>query len=140
MPLCLDASVAVKWFVPEQGQAEALGLWERYAAGEQIVEPDLFFVEVANGLRHHGQAGNLTENELAQAVELLQSLQVESRPAQELVAEALRLAGELALTVWDAMYVAVVREQQAELWTADETLYGRSRGVVEESHLLTWAS
>ncbi len=140
MTLCVDASVAVKWFVPEEGRAEALALWQRLVDGEQIVEPDLFFVEVANGLRHHAQGGDLTEKELGQAAELLVGLPVETWPARELVRAALRLAGDLKLTVWDAMYVAVAHERQAELWTADEALYRRAREAVPGVHLLTWPS
>lgn len=138
MPLCVDASVAVKWFVPEEGQSEALVLWQRYADGERIVVPDVFFVEVANGFEHHAQAGNLTEEELRQAAELLAALQVESRSTQGLVSAALRLADELRLTVYDAMYAAVAQEHEAELWTADEGLHQRARKLLPTAQLLTW--
>ena len=138
MALCVDASVALKWFVPEAGQAEALALRERYADGERLVVPDLFFVEVANGLRHHARTGNLTEEELEQAAELLSALEVDSRSTQHLVTAAVRLAGQLQLTVYDAMYVAVAQEQQAELWTADMTLHSRAREVLPAAHLLSW--
>jgi predicted nucleic acid-binding protein len=48
----LDASVAVKWFLPASGEPlrnEALGLMRRYANGEiRFVVPDLFRAETAN--------------------------------------------------------------------------------------------
>jgi hypothetical protein len=50
----IDASVAIKWLVPEALSEEALRLLD---AGEELLAPEMLMIEAANVLRH--QAGCL---------------------------------------------------------------------------------
>ena len=50
--ICVDASVAAKWILPEEHSARALALVTTAArAGEAIVAPPLMPFEIANILR-----------------------------------------------------------------------------------------
>lgn len=119
MPLCIDASVAVKWFCPEEGKDEALVLLRRYEDGERLVEPDSFFIEVVSGLVHHMRKGNITADEMDEAVQCLAEFDIDAVSARDVMASAGGHALDLSLTAWDAVYLAVAEAEVAEFWTAD---------------------
>ena len=62
MTLVADASVAVKWFVPEAGSAEA----ERLAASETLHAPSLLRAEVGNVFRTLAARGDLSAADAAE--------------------------------------------------------------------------
>ena len=59
--IVVDASVVVKWFVPEKDTGKALKLRDLYIRGDvELLSPTLLYYEVSNALRHHPYYG-LTE-------------------------------------------------------------------------------
>lgn len=50
MSLVVDASVALKWFVPDPGHEAALAILKADDAEPQLLAPDWLLVEVANAL------------------------------------------------------------------------------------------
>jgi predicted nucleic acid-binding protein len=138
MALCVDASIGVKWFVPEEGQQEALALLaECNCTAQELVIPDLFFVEVANGLCHHFLSGDLTESELQEAGQELAGLAARAVPAADVIASAVELAGRYSLTTWDAIYLAVAESEAATLWTADRDFAHLDADAIE-IRVLEW--
>ncbi len=89
--------------------------------------PDLFFAECANVLwkyvRRHGYDAATALRNLADLV----SLGLLVTPASALVATAFPLAVEEAITVYDALYVALADRLGCALLTADERLVDRVR-------------
>lgn len=120
----VDASVAVKWYVGEELRDIALRLRDDFLSDTiDLQAPSLILYEVGNAIRHHPGA---TESECASAVEQLRNLGIAIR---ELDDHALRTAAKVAfeekITFYDAAYLALARNIDAKLITADRELYNQ---------------
>jgi predicted nucleic acid-binding protein len=117
--LVVDASVAVKWFFPEDGSqaARALGAYRLHA-------PDLLLAECANVFWRKVRAGDMTASEASHACRLLASSSVVLHPiTRELISQAFEISLQLNHPVYDCVYLALALELDAEgLMTADERL------------------
>jgi len=112
----VDASVALKWLVDEEGSGAAAALLE----GPLLLAPELIHVEIANALWRMARVGRLTEADAADALALFQRLPLRRRLAdRDLAAEALRLARLLDHPVYDCLYLALAMDAGAPVVTAD---------------------
>ncbi|GAB4276125.1 MAG: hypothetical protein Kow0056_06390 [Coriobacteriia bacterium] len=117
----VDSSVAVKWFLGEGEEhvAEARSLLDAHAAGTlELVAPDLLVLEVLNALKHRG----VGDAALVAAAEALRLARLEFHPVSELADDAARLAAAHDLTLYDAAFVALALDLDAELVTVDRKL------------------
>lgn len=129
----IDASVVVKWFLPEP-DAEAARRLRR--ANVECAAPDLLFLEVPNVLWKHYVRGNL-ELEIARgAVEALSAAPIRLRTIESLFAESFRLATETRRSVYDCSYLALAIEMARPLVTADRRFYDAIKTGPYASHLL----
>ena len=71
--IVIDASVAIKWVVEQDGTPEALALPEKYS----LSAPDLFIPEYANILWKKVRRRELEKNEAILAARLLQRSDIE---------------------------------------------------------------
>jgi predicted nucleic acid-binding protein len=131
----IDASVGVKWAVPEEGAGDARLLRNAYAAGDlQLLAPDLYLPEVANTLwKKHRLRGELTGAQAVHALELLLAALPAIEPAAPLTSQALELATQFGRPVYDCIYVALALRLGCPLITADVALarhLGPSLGMV----------
>ena len=119
----IDASVVCKWFVQEVHTDLALVLRDAALRGEEeLVAPDLLIIEVANALRWKK---SFDEPSVSRAVRDIVNLGVDIvTPTLGLVSSAVLTAYENKLTVYDALYVTLARDIDAQLVTADEKLIG----------------
>jgi len=117
----VDASVAVKWFTKERGHTRAVALRQAHLEEKiSLVAPDLLVYEVANALRYNK---NLAISDIKEAVKALNLLGVRLYPpAKELLGKAIDLAAEYSITIYDASYLALTHELDAQLITADKKL------------------
>ena len=125
MTLVIDASVVVKWFVPEPDSGVADSLIE---SGEALIAPDIVLIEVANAFSKICQRGEMATDQAAAALTALANGALSLYPSIGLVAAALRLASDLKHPVYDCLYVALAEREGASLVTADERLYGCVEG------------
>ena len=129
----VDASVVVRWIVPEKGAAEALALLARSI---DWIAPRLMLSEVAAALRRKVAAGELTSALAAQGLDFV--LGIVARGALRLHRDetVIRSAFALAIAhqhkVPDCLYLALAEETGAGLATADLRLsaIARSRQVL----------
>ncbi|MBI3011775.1 MAG: type II toxin-antitoxin system VapC family toxin [Candidatus Omnitrophica bacterium] len=121
MTLVLDASVLLKWFVEEPGSEAALGLKRRYLDGEvAIVIPDLALYEIPNVLRFKRE---VPEVEVKAALRAFWTLGLETvAPTEPLLEEAIHLSFATGLSLYDCAYLALTKELDATLITADTQL------------------
>lgn len=119
--IVLDASVVVKWFHEEEGTQAAEQLQKRIADGEiRAIVPPLLFYEVANVLTL--KAGSETEDVIA-AHNILENFPFQVvEVIHAVLEEAIRVARERQLSVYDAIYVALAILSGATLITADKKL------------------
>lgn len=121
--LVIDASVAIKWVVEEDGTESALAL-RRQA---RLIGPDLLTPECANILWKKAQRKELSRDEALLAARLLQSAEIELLPTRALLEAATRLAIELGHPAYDCVYLSLAIENDCLFVTADERLVRRIR-------------
>ena len=125
----VDASVAVKLFVPEPLHDHARAVFASLAppASADLFVPDLFYVECANVLWKWVQRNGCPEKDARGHLRDLGKLDLRVVPARALVPRALDLALRLKITAYDACYVAAAASLDAPLVTADERLVEKCR-------------
>ena len=129
----LDASVAVRWVVPERGSETAAELLDQPIAW---LAPRLMLIECAAALRRKIMARELRTEHGVQALDtLLQAVAdgvLRLAEDEDLVTSALMLALELGHKVPDCLYLALAEREGAGLVTADRRLHdlARTRGVI----------
>lgn len=116
----LDTSVAVKWFVTEEGSEKALDLQQAHLRDDiQLLAPDLLLMESVNALRYAG----LTEERILQDLETFFALGVEIIPfSTDVLNSAVSLSLEHDLAVYDAYFLALARALEIPLITADRKM------------------
>jgi predicted nucleic acid-binding protein len=122
--LVIDASVAVKWFLPDEPFSEAaLDLLRQATAGTtKFIVPDLFFSECGNVLWKAVKRKRLSAEETFAALQVIEELQLVTVPAVGLLESTMQIARNHDCTFYDALYLAVAAKQRAVLVTADENL------------------
>jgi len=115
----VDASVVVKWFVPEihsEAARHLLGFSHQYLA------PDLMFAETGNIIWKKIRRGELTVDRGCQLVQDISRIAVEAVPCRLLAEDAHKLANVIGRTVYDSMYLALAIRVNTRMITADERL------------------
>ena len=120
MTVVVDASVALRWVLPEEGTEDALRLWDRWQrAAERVVAPPIFRSEVTNVLHVKVRRGHIGLHDAAEALDSLLSI-VEADEPEGLYDRALAMASEFGLSAaYDALYLALAEFRGCEVWTAD---------------------
>lgn len=114
-----DASVVVKWFVPERHHEPARDLRDDYLEGHHdLVAPALLPFEVLNALRYSRFPD---EERLTVAAEAMVEYDIELRPFGRPGSVAER-AVDFDITIYDASYLAVAAAADGSAYTADERL------------------
>ena len=128
----LDASVAVRWVVEEEGSVEAAALLEQELSW---ITPRLLLTEVASALRRKVADNALAPGVAGQALDvLLQAVAdgvIRLIDDERIIGQALLLAMSLQHKVPDCLYLALAEREGAAIATADDRLsrLARSRAV-----------
>ena len=116
----VDASVAVKWYLPEVHDVHAQRL---LSGGADLFVPDLIFSEVGNILWKRVRSNQMLEAEAEMVLQSLGALSLTVSPSWPLVLPALTIACTTQRTVYDSIYLALAVRENAIMATADEKLY-----------------
>jgi predicted nucleic acid-binding protein len=122
--LVLDASVVIKWFVPELLAAEAEGLIDRE---HELLAPDFLLIECANIVWKKVRRGEMLRAAGDEALVLLSNGAIELIETRPLVEPALQLARELDHPVYDCLYLAAAAAVGGVAVTADRRLFDCTR-------------
>lgn len=125
----LDASVALKWFVQEEGTARAVAFKDDFLS-EKIVlaAPDLMLYEVAGVLKSKKE---FTEDSIQDAVGSLLDMGVEIfTPTEESLRRTVRVSFRTGLSFYDSLYVALAEQLGARLLTADREIHKKARPLI----------
>jgi len=122
----VDASVVVKWFVPEIHSDAARRL---LALPHEYVAPDLLFAEAANTIWKKIRRKDLTVEEGHQLVADMGRIAVETVSCRALAEDAHALANATGRTVYDAMYIALAVRLNTRSITADDRLEAALRNI-----------
>ena len=115
--LVIDASVAVKWVIEEEGTKEALALRRR-----PLAAPDLLMAECANILWKKSRRGELSEREAVFAAGLLARADIELMPMRPYLETAVRIALALDHPAYDCIYLALAEVEGLRFVTANMKL------------------
>ena len=131
----VDASVAVKWYLPEEHGDCAARLCR---SGTVLEAPDLLYSEIGNALWKRVRRRELTRDEAGEIVEALSLMPIEVYPSRLLAAAALQIACEMDLTVYDGLYIATAMLTGACLVTADRRVYRTAREAAPLKDQVLW--
>jgi predicted nucleic acid-binding protein len=120
-PIVIDASIAIKWVVEEDGTAEALALRQR----AKLIAPELLVAECANILWKKVRRNELLKEEATLAARLLQGAEIELRPTRSLLEAATRISIEIDHPAYDCVYLALAVENECQFVTADQRFLRR---------------
>jgi len=120
MSVVIDASVVIKWFIPEAGSDAASRL---LASEDRFAAPDLLFAEIANTIWKKVQRGQLTRAESQRLVSDFERIAVDATPCRALANDAHALALITSRSVYDSMYVALALRLNTRVITADERFF-----------------
>ena|SRR5579883_884676 len=127
-PLVVDASVVVKWVVPEEHSGLARSLYrDCIRQGTPLASPPHLLGEMVNALyqrlRTTDAAKHLSRTKVDRAVSRILRVPFELHQPADLYERALDLAATHRLPgIYDALYVVLAQMLGAELWTADRRL------------------
>jgi predicted nucleic acid-binding protein len=116
----VDASVAVKWFVPEiHSDAAERFLDPLYS----LRAPDLIVAEVGNTLWKKVRRGELASDTAQKILSAFEKIDLELAPSAALVAPALGFATTFDRSVYDALYLSLAIAHDGVLVTADRKFH-----------------
>jgi len=123
----VDASVVLKWFLPEPDNAAADFLLEQFLNGEaELIAPDLLLIETASALWKRATLRNeLSTAESSFIYRDLLTLPISLTPTASLAEAAFQLAVNHRHSVYDAVYCALAMERGCSFITADQTIVNK---------------
>lgn len=113
--MVIDASVALKWLLPESGSDQAIVLIERY----QLYAPDLLIVECANALWLRVRRGEMVPADAKSALADLEAAPIGFASDRDLTETVHGLAVDLDHPVYDCLYLALGLRWAVPVITAD---------------------
>lgn len=116
----IDALVALKWVVDEPGSERANALLADFAAGAvSLAAPEHMVGEIGDGLRKRVAQNILSADDAATALDAVAELDLEFLGGAERWFRAVRAALDWQVTTYDALYVLLALDLDAQLITAD---------------------
>jgi len=131
--LVIDASVATKWFV-DQVHSDIAELVQTSA--EPLVAPQLLIAEVADALRKHVRARDISLEQATSALASLPEWFNEIVAMEGLAEAAVTLARRIEHSAYDCFYLVLAESRSASLVTADARLVNRVARTKYKSHVV----
>lgn len=116
----VDASVAVKWLIPEIHADAALRLLEK---NNTLTAPDLIFSEIGNVLLKKSRVGEIDPDAAVEMLTDFKGLPLQTYKTYESLEYAWTLAESNRLSFYDSLYVALAVKTDFRMVTADLKLY-----------------
>lgn len=122
MTIVVDASVAAKWVLPEDGADRAAALRNE---AEGFLAPSLIYAEIGNAVRKRAQWNELSKADALRALESAIGLFDALVPMAELAGRATEIAIDLGHPIYDCFYLALAERERIPLVTADDRLMAK---------------
>jgi predicted nucleic acid-binding protein len=122
--LIVDASVAIKWVVPEEHSTAAYSLLRE---GSDLRSPDLLWAEAGNILWKKWRRKELTSQEAGEILTDLRQYPLRILPTEPLCDLAWNIAQRFDRSFYDSLYLALAVSDSCPLVTADRRLYNALR-------------
>jgi predicted nucleic acid-binding protein len=123
MNLVMDASVLIKFYVPEVLFDRAERLLAKVEKGDiELSAPDLIYPEVGNILWKKQRLKELTRPEAEEITDAILSLPLKIEASRPILPLAIDIAIACGITVYDAIYVSLAKVYETTMMTADRKL------------------
>ena len=121
MKYALDSSVALKWVLPDVDSGKAIRLRdETKIAIHELIAPDIFTPEVANGPTSDERQGRIKAGEAGSLLlDIVRQTPVIHSSSQLLI-RAIEVAVATRQAVYDCIYLALAEAEQCEMVSADD--------------------
>ncbi|MBX3568449.1 MAG: type II toxin-antitoxin system VapC family toxin [Rhizobiaceae bacterium] len=116
--LVADASVAIKWLVPEPDWSVARSIYAAFS----LVAPELICAECANILWKKHRRNEISRFEVLDAIETIAAADIELVSLRDLTRQACELSLYLDHPAYDCFYLALAIVEDCRLVTADDKL------------------
>ena len=121
----VDASVVIKWFIPEIHSEDALQVRHSHY---RLHVPALITLELGNVLVKKIHRGEITRNEGNVILKELKQLPLQRHADERLFPTAYQLALDTQRSVYDCLYLALAESIDGVIITADARLVCRTSG------------
>ncbi len=129
-PLVVDTSVAVKFYVVEEGHDDALEILDAADEGKaELIAPSTILAEGFNAIRRQERRGLLDAEDARNAWDDLLHAPIYTYAPEDLIERAAELHFESGASIYDALFLALAEESNTVMVTADERLLGRLEGT-----------
>lgn len=119
----VDASVAVKWFLPEPLADLADGILTLLRSGAaHLIAPDLIIAELGNALLRRVRSSELQPHEPNEMLEQFLELSMDLQPMRMLATAASDIGVRAKCSFYDSLYAATAQDSGVPLVTADDEL------------------
>ncbi len=123
MNLVIDASVLIKFYVPEILSDRAERLLAKVGNKDiDLLAPDLIYPEAGNILWKKQRLKELTHSEAEEITDAILSLPLMIEASKSLLPLAVDIAIACGITVYDASYLSLAKVYETTLITADRKL------------------
>lgn len=119
-PLVVDASVVIKWLLPELHSGAARRV---LTEANELLAPDLLWAELGNVLWKRVRAGEIAADDAHDLLRDFKRFPISITPSILLIGPALDIAMQLKRTVYDSLYLALAMSRPCRLVTADRRFY-----------------
>lgn len=131
----VDASVAVKWYLPEIHSEAA----DRLLTGtHELLAPDLLYPEIGNILWKRVMKSELTDEKARTILRSLEAVPIQLIGSGVLAEVALLLACRTKRSFYDSLYLALAVSARCELVTADLKLYNALKDAALLKRRILW--
>jgi len=118
----VDASVAVKWLVPESHADAARRV---LSPNHELLAPDLIWAEVGNVIWKKWRRGEVPGHAAGDLLRDFRRYPVQTFASRALMSAAWDLAERYGRSFYDSLYLALAASAECPLVTADLKLYNR---------------
>ena len=129
MTIVVDASVAVKWVLPEADSERAAAI---RTADDDLIAPSLVWAEVGSAIWRAVVRGDVLAAEAREDLQVALTHYRRIVPLEDLAHRAIELAMHLRHPIYDCFYLALAERERCTLITADTRLITaakRAKGV-----------
>ncbi|HVC98085.1 MAG TPA: type II toxin-antitoxin system VapC family toxin [Pirellulales bacterium] len=123
MKYVLDASVAVKWVLPEPDSPKALALRDDFRSGvHELIAPDTLPVEIAHALTRAERRNLLQHGESINRLSRVLLAPPNLYPYLPLLSRATGISSQARIGIYDCLYIALAEREQCRVVSADQRL------------------
>lgn len=119
MSLIVDASVAVKLYLPEAGSEAAEQV---FSASADLLAPELVLAEIGNAVWKRVRTNEVAVEDAVRIMDRARAAFDTLVPLAELAVHAMRISAVFRHPIYDCFYLALAVQRGAPVLTADERL------------------